>query len=104
MYEYDDVMYKHDNVCGTCKIVKPPRSKHCQICDMCVEKMDHHCIWLNQCVGRRNYKWFLTFLFLHMLICLYGFIAGFLVYLGVKRDRDRDYVARHNGKKPSIQL
>lgn len=46
-YEYDDVMYLKDNKCETCKFVKPARSKHCKVCDHCVEKFDHHCIWLN---------------------------------------------------------
>ena len=97
LYEYDNVMYKPDNICETCQIIKPARSKHCKICDLCVEKLDHHCVWLNQCVGRKNYKWFLIFLFLHAVICLYGFSAGFLIYLGEKKLRDDHYAATHNG-------
>lgn len=32
--------------------------------------MDHHCIWLNNCVGVKNQKYFILFLFHTMIYCL----------------------------------
>ena len=87
-YPFDEVMYKRDNDCKTCGFEKPARSKHCAVCNVCVEKFDHHCIWINNCVGRKNYRYFLTFLGLHCIICLYGAVVGLLIFLGEKDRKD----------------
>ncbi|KAH0481778.1 MAG: uncharacterized protein KVP18_003365 [Porospora cf. gigantea A] len=47
-------------VCFTCHIFKDHRTKHCADCNRCVSLMDHHCMWLNNCVGQLNGRSFVT--------------------------------------------
>ncbi|XP_066932121.1 palmitoyltransferase ZDHHC16B-like [Clytia hemisphaerica] len=48
-------------VCKHCVQPKPPRTHHCSICDSCFLKMDHHCPWMNNCIGHFNHRYFVSF-------------------------------------------
>ncbi|KAG7992794.1 hypothetical protein I3843_02G145800 [Carya illinoinensis] len=62
--------------CRKCNQSKPSRCHHCSVCGRCVLKMDHHCVWVVNCVGALNYKYFLLFLF-------YTFLETSLVTLSL---------------------
>lgn len=68
--------------CDYCQLLKPDRCHHCSVCETCVLKMDHHCPWVNNCVGFSNYKFFLLFLSYSMLYCI--FIAATVFQYFVK--------------------
>lgn len=64
--------------CIDCVLRKPLRSKHCKICQRCIAKHDHHCPWINNCVGLRNHKDFVVY-----IVALFAGIPlySYLVYL-----------------------
>lgn len=53
---------KHYPECKYCKQFKAVRAHHCTVCNLCIFKMDHHCPWINNCIGQNNQRYFLLFL------------------------------------------
>lgn len=72
-FRYDNILFMEDNECTTCKKTKPARSKHCRSCNICISMSDHHCVFLNRCIGYNNIRWFLFFVSSNSLMLGYGF-------------------------------
>ncbi|XP_041854880.1 palmitoyltransferase ZDHHC12-A [Melanotaenia boesemani] len=58
--------------CGYCLLQQPMRAKHCQTCKRCVRRFDHHCPWIENCVGERNHRWFVVYLLVQLLALLWA--------------------------------
>ncbi|EAW06283.1 ankyrin repeat domain-containing DHHC palmitoyltransferase family protein [Aspergillus clavatus NRRL 1] len=54
--------FDEENFCVACMIRKPLRSKHCRRCSRCVSKHDHHCPWIDNCVGVNNLRHFVLYI------------------------------------------
>ena len=55
--------------CYLCEINVGLTSKHCRYCDKCVVGFDHHCVWLNTCIGTKNYHWFFATVISSGMLC-----------------------------------
>lgn len=91
VYPYDNTIYI-EKECSTCKFPKPARSKHCSICDRCVARFDHHCGWMNNCIGERNTRYFVAFLIWHFILCVYGAVAIALILAGQLKELQVIYI------------
>ncbi|XP_063702852.1 uncharacterized protein LOC134832673 [Culicoides brevitarsis] len=75
--EFDRAKHAHvieNGRCHLCNIkTTSNRTKHCSVCNKCVGRFDHHCKWLNHCIGGRNYVAF--------LMCVLSAVIAVLVIL-----------------------
>jgi len=66
--------FEHKKMCNLCQAWKPPRAHHCKTCHRCIFRMDHHCPWVNNCVGLTNQKLFILFLGYTAMSAIYTLI------------------------------
>jgi len=78
-----------DQLCVTCKFVKPFGTKHCATRDKCVARFDHYCPWMGNTIGKRNHKDFIIFLILESFAMAVAFCVA---------------IARFNEESPTERL
>lgn len=67
-----------NDYCPNCFIRKIRTTKHCVICNKCIDMFDHHCVWVNNCIGRKNFKLFIVFLIFTLLNTLLNIVISLI--------------------------
>ena len=65
-------------LCPKCEVICTAESRHCYICDQCVERFDHHCQWVDNCIGKENHSYFYIFIILQDLYLVIVVIMAIL--------------------------
>ena len=73
---------ENPSYCAICKVYYNYNKKvsHCTFCDVCVEGMDHHCVWVGKCVGKKNLKPFYGILVSVAITYLFIIISFLFLY------------------------
>jgi len=66
-------------VCVVCRTKREMRSHHCKECGRCVHRLDHHCPWIDNCVGLGNQRMFYCFI-VSLFCTILGFYYAVWVY------------------------
>jgi ankyrin repeat protein len=65
-----------NQLCVSCRIVRPLRAKHCSVTDRCIELFDHFCPWVGNAIGKGNRHYFLALLWLNLYAAIASSIIG----------------------------
>lgn len=65
-----DIPSHTPKLCTTCLVDKSYATTHCAQCNVCVISLDHHCVFVNNCVGLGNRLIFVYFTISATLGCL----------------------------------
>ncbi|XP_078502698.1 palmitoyltransferase ZDHHC12 [Lissotriton helveticus] len=83
----------HLRRCGYCLLQQPMRARHCQSCQHCVRRFDHHCPWIQNCVGERNHPLFILYLAVQLMALLWALQIAWSGFQG--KETTQDWL-RHN--------
>ena len=89
--------------CTECQRVVHRESYHCHSCGRCTEYFDHHCKYLNNCIGGKNYSQFFRLLMITTAFCVTIIGEGIWIFVEASDDEAyRDSIVSRWGTLTSI--
>ncbi|XP_069093117.1 palmitoyltransferase ZDHHC12 isoform X2 [Pleurodeles waltl] len=67
---------------------QPMRARHCQSCQHCVRRYDHHCPWIANCVGERNHPLFVLYVAVQLVVLLWALHLAWSGFQGKETTQD----------------
>ena len=68
-----------EDYCINCQIIQHKGTVHCLLCNKCIVGFDHHCFWINKCVGIKNKNYFYHLIcamqihvIISLILCIFG--------------------------------
>jgi len=81
----------NSSFCKKCNSERPPRCHHCSVCDRCILQYDHHCLWLNNCIGYNNRRSFILTLVYITAACWYAVLLLYVPFYEPLQEQLRPY-------------
>ena len=78
----------YDFECEICDTAVLDTTKHCGACNRCTNGFDHHCRWLNNCVGSANYMQFFKLIVLVFSTSVLHNLANFSVLVHLIKEHE----------------
>ena len=72
------------HLCEECNVYLLPEREHCDLCDVCIDHPDHHCVFYSKCIGGGNVWHFRLSLVMFVVNMSYFFLAFGLVQMTKK--------------------
>lgn len=73
-------------ICYKCNVPKPGGSYHCDYCDTCYLRHDHHCVFLGNCIADKNFKSFILSFFYASIFCFNVGVTSLFYMIFVNED------------------
>ena len=74
----DSISSYNKSYCTRCNFNRNDQVGHCTICKSCILKRDHHCFWVDNCIGYFNHKIFILYLLCLLILAFYSFLILFV--------------------------